>query len=270
MKVPIVISTMVVCALVSGCGSLGKSDKKGEISSPTPAVTKDQTLAAAGKVDNPLTIDVPSWYIKAPASTDEYMFVTGTAVSSDLSMSRSKAMLDAQNQLASKINGVINSITRQNRRDNQGTVTNDYTSVFIRKQVLETAITGYHLEDSKILPENRGYRTFVLVRYPVGDANRLLKEKQQLNQEKQDDEAIDREFEKGKKEKTSSAVQVSPVSSVTPSQPLTSGGGVIVTPVASLDRSKMVTNTISDQSVRDRVSEVLKDPNAVVLNATVR
>ncbi len=267
MKVPIVISAMVICALASGCSSLNKTEKKSEIPSPTPAVTKDQTLAAAGKVDNPLTIDVPSWYIKAPASTDEYMFVTGTAVSSDLAMSRAKAMLDAQNQLASKINGVINSITRQNRRDNQGTVTNDYTSVFIRKQVMETAITGHHLEDSKILPENRGYRTFVLVRYPVGDANRLLKEKQQLNQEKQDDEAIDREF---KKEKTSSNVEVKPVSSVTPNQPLASGGGVTVTPVASLDRSKMVTNTISDQSVRDRVNEVLKDPNAVVLNATVR
>jgi hypothetical protein len=46
--------------------------------------------------------------------------------------------------------------------------------------------------------------------------------------------------------------------------------GVVVTPVASLDRSRMIVNSISDQSVKDRVNEVLKDPNAVVINTTIR
>ena len=58
-----------VVALITGCSSTAvKKDEP--IASPTPAVTKDQTVAAAGKVEAPMTIDVPSWYIKAPASTD--------------------------------------------------------------------------------------------------------------------------------------------------------------------------------------------------------
>lgn len=251
MKVPLILTAVLVCSL-AGCSTTGTNKAETTIPSPTPQVKESQKLAAQGKVDSPMTIDVPPWYIKAPASTDEYMFITGTGVSSDLTMSRAKAMLDAQNQLAAKLNGVINSVTRQRKIDAGGTVTSDYTSQSIRRTVTETSITGFHLEDSRVQAENRGYRTFVLIRYPIGDANKLRQEKMQNDKKPNDDAEIDKDIAKP---------TVSPVSS---------NSGVTVTPVASLDRSKMVTNTISDQSVKDRVNEVLKDPNAVVINATVR
>jgi hypothetical protein len=201
------IIASAVAMVMAGCSTVGTKTQAQEkpvpvvqaqapLPSPTPAVTKDQMMPVQGKVDSPLTIDIPSWYIKAPASTDDYVYLTGTAISSDLSMSRSKALLDAQMQLADKINGMINALTKQNKRDDGGNVSTDRTVQTIKKVIVETAITGYHLEDSKVMSENRGYRTFVLVRYPIGDANRLLKDKlQRERNDSESDSAADRELE---------------------------------------------------------------------------
>jgi hypothetical protein len=104
-------------------------------------------------------------------------------------MSRTKALLDAQVQLADKINGMLNALTKQTRKDDSGQVGIDRTSQTVKKLIIDTALTGYHLEDSRVMSENRNYRTFVLVRYPLGDANRLLKDK--LQRERQDKEDVD-------------------------------------------------------------------------------
>ena len=252
-----------VAAMITGCSSTAVR-KDEPIASPTPPVTKDQTMAAAGKVEAPMTIDVPNWYIKAPASTDEYMFITGTGVSTDLSMSRAKAMLDAQYQLADKLNGAIDAVMRQNKKDSGGTVTNDYTSKVIKKTIIETLITGHHLEDSRVQAENRGYRTFVLVRYPVGDANRLLKDKRQQElQRRDDDEEIEKEISSLKPKKVSQAAS-QPVAVATPvveTQP------VVVTKLQPQDLNLM---QVDNEEYKRRRDEALMKPGAVIGRTTLR
>jgi hypothetical protein len=187
-----------VAAVLAGCSTVGnKSMAQTEpLPSPTPAVIKDQTVAAQGKLDAPMTIDIPAWYIKAPASTEDYVFLSGTGYSSDLSMSHQKALLDAQVKLADKINGVVNALMKQYKTDNSGTVGTDKTSLTVKKLIADTAITGYHIEDSRVVSENRSYRTFVLIRYPIGDANRLLKDKrQQETQNQSNEDAAQNELE---------------------------------------------------------------------------
>jgi hypothetical protein len=257
------ISLGVAISLLAGCSTTNPfAEKKAvetTIPSPTPAVKEVQTLAAPGKIEAPLTIDVPPWYIKAPASTDDYVYVTGTAVSSDLSMSRAKAMLDAQQQLAAKINGVIDSTMRQSRKDSAGTVATDYTSLNIRKNIIETSIAGHHLEDSRVQAENRGYRTFVLVRYPVGDANRFLKKSvAKLDEDKEIDKELSR---------SQTAPQV-----ISQSLP-----AVIVTPVpASAVESKAIPVSelklleVDNDEYKKRRAEALLKPGAIVGNMTLR
>jgi hypothetical protein len=214
-------------------------------------------LAAPGKIEAPLTIDVPPWYIKAPASTDEYMFITGTGLSSDLSMSRAKALLDAQHQLASKLNGVIDAATRQQRKDTAGTVNSDYTSVTIRKNIIETAITGHHLEDSKIQAENRGYRTFVLVRYPVGDANKLLRQQEQRDSKKQDEDAmIDKELGKSQSKVVSVVV------------PETKTAVAVESKAVPISELKLM--EVDNEEYKKRRAETLQKPGAIVGNVTYR
>lgn len=240
----VLFSTMLV-AVLAGCGSTSAIKKSEPEASVTPAVKDPQTVAAPGKVDSPRTIEIPPWYIKAPAPTDEYFFVTGTGVSSDLSMSRNKAVLDAQHQLADKLNGMIDAVVRQSKKDSAGTVTNDYTSSAIRKRIVETSITGYTLEDSKVQAENRGYRTFVLIRYPVGDANRLMKEKLQRETQRQDsDVSVDKEIS-----------QAAPA-------PATPAPAVVGQTLQLLD--------VENADYKQKRAEALQKPGAVIGQITVR
>jgi hypothetical protein len=240
------LTIALVCALTAGCSVTNplKSADTGEVQSPTPAVKNDQSIAAEGRVPNATSIDIPSWYIKAPASTDEFVFVTGTGISANLSMSRSKAMLDAQAQLASKINGVIDGAIRQSRKDSAADLTEDYTSQVIRKRIVETSIAGHHLEDSRVLAENKGYRTFVLVRYPVGKANQFLK-KNNVGNTQSIDSAIDREL--------NPTPVPTPASTVTP-----------------VPLSEMKLLDVDNTEYRQRRAEALQKPGAVIGQITLQ
>ena len=247
--------TLITSAILAGCSTTKPAET--QISSPTPPVKETQVLAAPGKIEAPLTIDVPPWYIKAPASTDEYMFITGTGISSDLSMSRAKALLDAQHQLASKLSGVIDAATRQQRKDTAGTVNSDYTSITIRKNIIETSITGHHLEDSKVQAENRGYRTFVLVRYPVGDANKLLRQQEQNDSKKQDEDAmIDKELGKSQSKVVSVVV------------PETKTAVAVESKAVPISELKLM--EVDNEEYKKRRAEALQKPGAVVGNVTYR
>lgn len=216
----LIIAGAVLTVLV-GCSTTAPQVAK-EIPSPTPAVTKDQPIAAAGKVESPMTIDLPNWYIKPPASTDEYIFFAGTGYSSDLAMSREKALLDSQMKLADTLNGAMNAMIKQQKSDSTGSVISDKTSITIKKVIANTVMTGYMIEDSKILSENRNYRTFILVRYPIGDANRLLKAQMQLKQSmnsSSDDslqKELDKEVEAKSDKKVSSVTHVDLIASDNP------------------------------------------------------
>lgn len=244
------ICASMLLAVLAGCSTTSKVAQP--LPSPTPAVTKDQTVAAQGRVESPLTIDLPSWYVKAPAPTEDFIFVAGTGVSNDLSMSHQKALMDAQLKLADKINGEMNALVKQQKNDSAGTVNTDKTSITTKKVIARTSLTGYYIEDSRIQPENRGYRTFVLVRYPLGDANRMLKDK--LMRENQDNnsnasqEELDREINRGK-----------PVSQVAP---------VTVAPVASGGTINLL--PVDNAEYKARRDAALQKPGATVGQVTVQ
>jgi len=185
------IIASVVAASLAGCAATGDRHQKAAAPAPipvaAPVVPKDQTLPIAGKGEGQITIDIPQWYLKPPAATDDYIYFSGTGYSSDLAMSREKALLDSQVKLADTINGAMNAMIKQQKSDNAGSLINDKTSVTVKKIIANTILTGYRIEDTKIVGENRSYRTFVLVRYPIGTTNTLLKER--LQRESQHDDS---------------------------------------------------------------------------------
>ena len=257
---------LVLLATLAACSTTKTTKADEPIKSPTAAVTKDQTMAAQGKVENTATIDIPAWYIKAPASTEDYVYITGTGISSDLSMSRSKALLDAQHQLADKINGLISGLTKQTRKDDSGNVSTDKTTQTVKKVIMDTAITGYHLEDSKVMAENRGYRTFVLVRYPLGDANRLLKDKlQRERQDKDDESAASDELEKeiNLRKKPAPVVEKQSAAPVVDVRPVATG------PV-NLEGKSVKLMDISDPKIRAIRDTAAAKPGAIVEQVTVQ
>lgn len=274
-----ILALSLVAVSMAACNSAPKRVESAPIPSPTPAVTKDVTVPVQGKVDAPPTLDIPAWYIKAPASTDDYVFVTGTAVSSDLAMSRTKALLDAQVQLADKINGMLNAITKQTRKDDSGQVGIDRTSQTVKKLIIDTALTGYHLEDSRVMSENRNYRTFVLVRYPLGDANRLLKDKLQRERQDKDDvdnalDELEREIKSRKNKPASSATiedkqsQAESVDTVlAKADPVTKP--LTMEEVAAIEKRYNLTD-VKNPELRRRRAEAMLKPGAFVERYTVQ
>jgi len=186
----VIIASAVAAALLAGCSTTPK------MAATAPVVTKDQKIEAVGKVESPMTIDIPGWYLKPPTATDDYIYFSGTASSSDLAMSREKALLDAQMKVADTINGAMNALIKQQRSDNAGALFADKTSVTVKKVIANTIMTGYRIEDTRVVAESRNYRTFVLVRYPIGDTNRLLKERLQRDSQNADsDNALQNELD---------------------------------------------------------------------------
>ena len=185
------IATTVALTTLFGCAS-----------NPQKELEKDQKKEAKETAstlqDN--GVDVPEWFIKPPAATDEYMYVAGSGVSSDIIMSRDKAILNAQDLLADTLNAKVDSVTRHRKIDNNGSVSADYTSKVIRKTVEATFLTGMQIEHSRITREGKGYRTYILVKYPIGDANQLLREKlQREDSGKNQDDMIDSELSSSNK-----------------------------------------------------------------------
>jgi len=280
-----------IATILAGCSSMNTKQAESQpIPSPTPAVTKDQTVAAQGKIDAPQTIDLPAWYIKAPASTDDYVYIAGTGYSNDLAMSREKALLDAQLKLADKINGMMNAVIKQHKTDSDGTVGVDKTSVTVKKVIMDTALTGYHIEDSKIQTENRSYRTFMLLRYPIGDANRLLKVRQQREDQLRDsDDAAQRDLEKELDNLRKPKVQPAPakvkaetepvslapvVAPVIEARPVQSSSVAVpttlsMTEVAAIEKQYGL-QEVNDPALRQRRALAMLKPGAFVERMTVQ
>ena len=162
-------------------------------------------------------------------------------------MSREKALLDSQMKLADTLNGAMNAMIKQQKSDSTGSVVSDKTSITVKKVIANTVMTGYMIEDTKILSENRNYRTFILVRYPIGDANRLLKsqlqQKQSLNTSS--DDSLQKELDKEVEFKA----EVRPISQAKVTEQLLA-----------------VDNTEYNQ----RRADTLQKPGAVVMHETVR
>ena len=137
-------------------------------------------------------------------------------------MSREKALLDSQMKLADTLNGAMNAMIKQQKSDSTGSVVSDKTSITVKKVIANTVMTGYMIEDTKILSENRNYRTFILVRYPIGDANRLLKaqlqQKQSMSSSSDDSlqKELDKEVEARSDKKVSGVTHVDLIASDNP------------------------------------------------------
>lgn len=194
----------------------------------------------------------PAWMYKVPKEAG-VVFASASSRSQDYSMAMEKAKTLAQAKIAEMLGTKVDKQTKIFQSDKNGNY-NDSSTTAIRKTIEDVNLLGVEVVDMKVLLEGPNvYRAFVLMGLKLDEQKLEAKEEAK----KEIDEETKAFDELGKKKSEVKKEQIS-------------NTGVIVTPVASLDRSRMVVNTISDQSVKDRVNEVLKDPNAVVLNATVR
>ena len=114
---------------------------------------------------------IPEWYVDMPIGTELLMNARGTAISNDLQFSEDKAINSALLAVARKLQ---NNLTSKNKQMiKEAGLNEDLTlktnieraSTLVIKNVV---VSGYKVVKTKMAPRaNGGYRTYVLVEYPV-------------------------------------------------------------------------------------------------------
>lgn len=149
----IIAAVIIGATMLSGCATAPKHFDQGS------------TQAAVNSM--------PAWYMKAPDSTKDAVYVAGTATSEDMAMCVEKAVLNAQVQLADRVAAKLSTMTQDYKRDTGGTY-NQETGIMTEKIAADVKLIGYIEVERKIIADNNGYRAYVLLKFPLGAANTLL------------------------------------------------------------------------------------------------
>ena len=158
----------VTMALSAGCASTPTNSNPyaneiRQVASTTAVAPASASMYIAPAVAIQST---PTWFLKPPATTASEIFVAGTGLSKDLSMSKQKALMDAQTKLADRLAGEISVLTKDYKAE-QGENFVQNTEIMARKIAADVRLAGYTVVDGTLWSEGGGYRTYILVKYPL-------------------------------------------------------------------------------------------------------
>jgi len=151
-------------------------------SSPKPgspeAVQKqeaEQQKAAVKNVENAIS-KTPTWYVQPPQDANA-IFTTGTEASPDMQMAMDMAVLSAKRNLAFQL-GARTSAMMKDFAGQTGTAGDAEVSREIDRVTKSVAadinVAGFIREKSEIIAEGKNYRAFALIRYPIGESNKIV------------------------------------------------------------------------------------------------
>jgi len=151
-------------------------------SSPKPgspeAVQKqeaEQQKAAVKNVENAIS-KTPTWYTQPPQDANA-IFTTGTEASPDMQMAMDMAVLSAKRNLAFQL-GARTSAMMKDFAGQTGTAGDAEVSREIDRVTKSVAadinVAGFIREKSEIIAEGKNYRAFALIRYPIGESNKVV------------------------------------------------------------------------------------------------
>jgi hypothetical protein len=167
-----------IVAVLAACGTTDPYQKRADNERERQERYVERALSKA-----------PDWMTKLPLSNSA-VFESGTAVSSDFSMSDIKAKADAFAKICMTAGGTANQRTKIYRTDSEVAST-ELSESAIRMSCKDVDLTGVEVREVKRVAEGTRFRTYVLVALPTGDANILRKAKEAAKQ---------REFAAGRSE----------------------------------------------------------------------
>jgi len=156
----------------------------------TTGSAEDAAAEAAKATQKPTTTEekivsnIPAWCLNLPSS-DTALYRCGIGESSSINMSRNRAILDAKRGLADSIDSQISSRMEDFLRAT-GTGENEEvrqrSEVVTKNVTVEAQLIGYKEINAETQSVSNKFLHYVLLEYPIGQANQAL-----LNQIKQDE-----------------------------------------------------------------------------------
>jgi hypothetical protein len=126
---------------------------------------------------------IPDWYLKPPKDADA-LYEKAAAKSRDVQMAVTKATMLARAQLAITIQGEVNSIMKMFMDENgpvNGAQVSNNVSIASVQEAIKMRMNGVQEEKTQIFQEGDKYVAYVLLKYPLGDMNKLVVEQIRQN-----------------------------------------------------------------------------------------
>jgi hypothetical protein len=143
------IIIVVITLLTCGCAVSG---------STTEAIHRDQQeqhMQQESRETPPQDETPPEWFNNVLPSDGIYFYASATSYSADMQFSVDKAEMNAKVQIAYKIQGIrFKSKTE------------------ILEELGEVDISGYSELKQKTVAQGLGYRTYIILKYPIARASR--------------------------------------------------------------------------------------------------
>tara|TARA_Y100000310_G_scaffold76257_1_gene72713 strand:- start:14438 stop:15100 length:663 start_codon:yes stop_codon:yes gene_type:complete len=146
---------------------------------PAPLVDTPEIEYKTKQVE--YTIDkVPHWYITLPTDKTA-VFSTGASTAPDLQLAIDIAVLNAKVVLADRINGKLNSMTKsfvaKIGQDEINTAVLTEIEQVTKNIVASVDVSGYSVDQIKLVPSGTQYRAFVLLKYSDKEAMKMIMHK---------------------------------------------------------------------------------------------
>ena len=138
---------------------------------PEIAAEKAKKEIAKGTIE-----EQPKWFKKIPKSK-KILYAKGTAISGDMQISIDKATISAKRSLADKLDSYISSKTKMFAKesgiDELSSIYSELEQVTINT-IKEAHIVGFKEYKSETIVFGSKYRTYYVLEYTFGKANKIL------------------------------------------------------------------------------------------------
>ncbi len=172
-------------------------------------ILKNEAKKTQESVAEKTVNSIPNWCLK-PTISNFSISACGMGESKNINISKNRAILDAKRQLADSIDSEISS-RMEDFLKSTGMSSNEKvkqaSEIVTKNTTIQAKLIGYKQIKTEVLSINGKYIFYVLIDYPVGEANKALlaqiKENEVLSTQKDADKAmaeLEAEIEKRKKE----------------------------------------------------------------------
>jgi hypothetical protein len=166
-----IITYVIVSFLIGGCETL-----------PTPGSSAamiqkiEQRRETDGEMVQDTINNLPPWFTELPRENYE-IYAVGSATSLDLQLAMDKATLNAKRRLADRLKGLLSSRVKEYLAETGKKISSlpITDTERVTKNILKNVnVAGYSVEKVAFRPHKTFFRSFVLLRYPMGEANDVL------------------------------------------------------------------------------------------------
>jgi hypothetical protein len=154
-----------VCVLISAC-------------TPPPLETaRAAWVRQKTEVVSKAVEDIPEWFSTPREDEAEAVYSVGTAIGPNLQLSYDRAILNAKRVLADRVDGLMSSKVKAfvaETGQNENKIFTTEAERVVVNFMAEVNVAGYALERTDIQASYGRYRVYVMLRYPLGEANDIM------------------------------------------------------------------------------------------------